>query len=125
MTAMARHLEITLTPSYLHAKASGLASPGDAIAVWAEINRACLKNKINRILAEVHVPGPVPVTDLFQFGEYVSTLRWPQGIAIAVVCDRAMLADFQFADNVIANRSSIATKILDDVQEAERWLTSQ
>jgi hypothetical protein len=122
---MARNLEIVLTPSYVHAKASGLATAADAMAVWAEINRACQDSKINKILAEIHVPGPVPVSHLFQFGEYMSTLRWPQGIAVAVVCDKALQANGQFTSKVITNRCHMAARIFEEVQDAECWLASQ
>jgi hypothetical protein len=75
-----------------------LATPADAIAVWIEINRACLENKTKKVLAEMNIPNPVlPIADVFKFSEQIGVLKWPPGIAIALGRNKGIQADYKFA----------------------------
>jgi len=122
---MSYQLTIEARPGYVHAKAVGERTPGNALRFLQEAYAACMKSGRDALLLEMAFSGPsLSTTHIFNvLSERVPTGRGLRKIAYVQTefDDPAMP---YFAETVAVNRG-VNVRMFQSVDTAEQWLAEE
>ena len=120
-------ISIEQRPKYLYVTVTGDNSVQTIARYIADIRAACLRLRVNKVLAVVHLDGPaVSMLDLYKVIAAGSDETAGSGIRAAYVELNAVRSDanMQMAENV-AHTRGIPVKTFRDVAAAEAWLLTE
>lgn len=122
---MSYNISVKKIDTYLYVTVSGKETYENVVSVWRTIAEACHQHNCKKVLCGGILEGPGPTIDIYDFEKHFHELGVPAGAKIAMVCKKEDLPKMQFAENVVATRATVTSKIFFTHKNAEEWLTKE
>ena len=115
-----------LRPEYLYAYVKGDADSYDiSHAYWSEIAVECAKHQVKKLLVDEDLAKPMnSVSEVFQ-GAAERAFMGLSGLKIAFVDRHPDHQEQNLFGELVATNRGLFCKVFENLQDAERWLTSE
>jgi hypothetical protein len=120
---MSYELRVIETPAYLHVRATGTHTPGNARQFLLDAYDACMRLKRTAVLLEMNLTGP-GMSTLSLFGVVAERAAEGQQLSKVAYVDTSAERSLEhkvFAETVARNRG-VNVRFFQSVAEAKEWM---
>lgn len=118
-------LSVTRTDDYFHAICQGDITLTGVLDGWTKLAKRCFDEKVDKIICQPHVSGPLEFLDVYQFGASFREIVWPPGTRVAVVCGVDELNKYQLVETMVSNFRGPMSRIFTTLEDARSWLVAK